>query len=95
MLTSLLLAGCVATEPAPTVAPTAPPLMIVTATPGLPPPPTPPAGNQRYVVREGDTLSTIAERFDVTEAAIMDANNLSDPDHILVGQELIIPPPEP
>jgi LysM repeat protein len=92
----LLLAGCTATEPAPTVAPTAPPMLIVTATPGLPPASTQPRSEeQRYVVREGDSLSSIAERFDVTEAAIIRANNLADPDRILVGQELLIPPPEP
>jgi LysM repeat protein len=92
----LLVTGCSYGEQPATPAPTAPVLVIVTATPGLPPPP-PQARStdQHYVVREGDSLSAIADRFDVTEAAIMRANNLTDPNRILVGQQLIIPPPEP
>ena len=71
-------------------------LEIVTATVGAPPlrSPTPAAG-RRYVVREGDTLSAIAARFGVTEEAIIRANDLSNPDRLLVGQELVIPAPEP
>ncbi|MDQ3693759.1 MAG: LysM peptidoglycan-binding domain-containing protein [Chloroflexota bacterium] len=78
------------------VAPTAPVLIIVTATPGVPAAPAGPRTvEQRYVVREGDTLSTIAARFDVTEPALLATNDLSDPDRIMIGQELVIPPPEP
>ena len=97
MITAGLFAsGCTGSEPAATVGPAAPALVIVTATPGLPPAPTEPrSSEQRYVVRDGDTLSTIAARFGVTEGAIMRTNDLSDPDHILIGQELVIPPPEP
>ena len=92
----LMVSGCSGSDPAATVAPTVPALVIVTATPGLPPAPTlPRSAEQRYIVREGDSLSIIAARFGVTEGAIMRANNLSNPDRVLVGQELIIPPPEP
>lgn len=92
----MLMASCTVQEPPATPAPTVPELVIVTATPGLPAVSTQPRSvDQRYIVREGDSLSIIAARFDVTEAAIMRANDLSDPDRILVGQELIIPPPEP
>lgn len=91
----LFVTGCSAGEQPATPAPTVPVLVVVTATPGLPPVPLVRGSDQRYVVREGDSLSAIANRFDVTEAAIMRANNLTDPNRILAGQELIIPPPEP
>jgi len=39
----------------------------------------------------GETLFSIALRYGVTVQAIMDANRLSDPDRIYVGQRLIIP----
>jgi N-acetylmuramoyl-L-alanine amidase len=74
-------------EPAPT-------LPVVTATAGPPPIPTP-GEQQRYIVREGDTLSGIAARFGVSEDAILKQNPLSDRDRLLVGQELVIPPSEP
>ena len=92
----LLVAGCTVNEPTATEVPLVPELVIVTATPGVPPMSAPARSvNQRYVVREGDSLSTIAERFEVSEAAILRANDLTDPNRILVGQELMIPPPEP
>jgi murein DD-endopeptidase MepM/ murein hydrolase activator NlpD len=45
----------------------------------------------RYVVRSGDTLTSIARRFGTTVEAIMVANNLTDPNLIFVGQVLLIP----
>ncbi|MEX1071494.1 MAG: peptidoglycan DD-metalloendopeptidase family protein [Anaerolineales bacterium] len=45
----------------------------------------------RYVVRFGDTLSSIALRFDVSVNEIIQASNLSDPDNLAVGDVLIIP----
>ena len=69
-------------------------LTIVTPTVGTAAPErvaTSDAGRQRYVVQEGDTLSSIAARFGVTEAAIQRANDLADPNAIFVGQELVIP----
>lgn len=45
----------------------------------------------RYVVQPGDTLSSIAVRFDVSWTEIADANNLSDPNNLNVGDVLIIP----
>jgi LysM repeat protein len=44
----------------------------------------------RYTVRWGDTLFSIAEKFDTTVDAIKDANGLTS-DFITVGQELIVP----
>jgi LysM repeat protein len=46
---------------------------------------------QTYTVQEGDTLSAIAEEFGVSERALIEANNLDDPDDIRVGQTLIVP----
>jgi LysM repeat protein len=76
----------------PTAAPTEPP---PTATP-TPEPPTPtpqPAARRTYVVQRGDTLRGIAEQFDVTVQALLEANNLTaeQADSLRVGQELIIP----
>lgn len=44
-----------------------------------------------HTVRAGDTLAGIALRYGVTQAAIVQANNLSNPSLIYVGQSLIIP----
>ena len=44
-----------------------------------------------YVVQPGDTLREIAIEFNVSEQAILDANNVENADRILVGQTLIIP----
>lgn len=52
-----------------------------------------PAGGETYTVQPGDTLFTIAQRFGTTISAITAANNLSNPNQLSVGQELIIPPP--
>lgn len=46
-----------------------------------------------YVVQAGDSLSGIAERFNVSLDAIMEANNITDPDSLREGQELVIPAP--
>jgi murein DD-endopeptidase MepM/ murein hydrolase activator NlpD len=48
-----------------------------------------------YTVQAGDNLSTIAERFDVDTDTLIWANGQeleADPDYIVVGQKLIIPP---
>lgn len=44
-----------------------------------------------YIVQSGDMLSAIAARFGVSMQAIMDANNLTNPDFVFVGQRLVIP----
>lgn len=49
-------------------------------------------------MRPGDTLLGIAWHFGVSQAALMRANNLSNPDFVYVGQRLLIPgvtPPRP
>ena len=44
-----------------------------------------------HTVEAGQTLSEIAARYGVTIRAIMQANKLSNPDQLHVGQELFIP----
>lgn len=88
--------------PAPTATPTASPTPAPSATPAAtatatPEPPTatpePPAGGQRYTVEPGDTARAIAERFGVTVAELLEANDLTpeQADSLRIGQELIIP----
>lgn len=50
-----------------------------------------PAETSTYVVQPGDHLASIAARLGVSWMAIAQANNLSNADHIEVGQTLIIP----
>jgi len=58
-----------------------------------PPPtdPTPPATGGTYTVQLGDTLSTIAVRFNTTVAAIAQLNGIANPNYIYAGQVLTIP----
>jgi uncharacterized protein YcbK (DUF882 family) len=44
-----------------------------------------------HVVQRGHTIEAIAHRYHVSEKAIVDANHLSDPKHLKLGQSLIIP----
>ena len=78
-----------------TPAPTATPFARVpepTIVSGPPPTPTPTAASeQAYVVEPGDSLSAIAGRFGSTIDAIMERNDIADPNQIYVGQTLVIP----
>jgi len=44
-----------------------------------------------YIVQSGDTLNTIASRFNVSPIDIEKVNNITNPDEISVGQQLSIP----
>lgn len=86
------------TEIPPTEAPAPPPTEAPPPPTEVPPPPpteAPAAGPQRYIVESGDTLRSIAERFNVSVGAILRYNGLSeeDGDNLRPGQELLIPPP--
>lgn len=48
---------------------------------------------QIYVVQLGDTLNSIARQFNTTVEAIVAANNIQNPDALLVGTTLTIPQP--
>ncbi len=79
---------------------TPPPVTVQPAPTGSPIVPTPSttlsgqsaSGEQIYVVKQGDTLYSIARAYGVSVDAIKQRNNLSD-DNIYVGQQLIIPAP--
>jgi peptidoglycan endopeptidase LytF len=66
--------------------------------PGVPPGPGPCPGGRIYVIRAGDTLFSLAQRFNTTVEAIMRANPGIDPDNLQIGQRICIPgagPPVP
>jgi len=48
-----------------------------------------------HVVQWGETLGYIAQLYHTSIAALVQANNLANPDFILVGQRLVIPTAEP
>lgn len=43
-----------------------------------------------YTVQKGDTLSHIALKYDTTVAKLVEWNNITDPDYIVVGQKLTV-----
>lgn len=47
-----------------------------------------------YIIQTGDTLNSIAGRFNVAEAAIIEINRIQAPDLIRPGQRLLIPGPD-
>lgn len=70
--------------PPPTPQPTA-----TAAAPGMPTPP--PANEVVYTVVAGDTLSGIAEKFDVPMSRIQERNNIRNIQSLQVGDQLVIP----
>jgi murein DD-endopeptidase MepM/ murein hydrolase activator NlpD len=44
-----------------------------------------------YIVQPGDSLSSIAVRFNVSMAELMESNGITDPNQLDAGQQLIIP----
>ena len=46
-----------------------------------------------YVVKSGDTLSSIASRYNISVSKIIEVNKIKDPSLIRVGQEIMITPP--
>lgn len=57
-------------------------------------PPQTPAGTPLvHVVGRGESLSIIAEQYGVETEAIIELNELQNPNHIEPGQVLLIPPP--
>ena len=67
--------------PSPTIA------ITVTGTPGT----TPEAGGTVHVVQPGEWIWQIARIYGVDPQDIIDANGLTDPSRLTVGQELVIP----
>jgi LysM repeat protein len=90
-------AGSVPATPLPTpipsygVSPSPTPGSTPNASPSVTPSTVPTVAARTYVVKAGETLSQIADRFGTTVAALEAANRLSDPNSIQIGQQLIIP----
>jgi len=79
--------------PQPSATPTATPTWTATATPTSTPTvtPTPTPEFIIYTVQRGDSASVVAQRFGITTAELLEANNLSPNDILSLGQELRIP----
>jgi LysM repeat protein len=54
-----------------------------------------PSAEGVYIVQEGDYPSSIAEQFGISAEELMEANGITDPTSLTVGQELIIPTATP
>ena len=91
-------------SPSPTASPSASPSAsattvvsatesVIPATPTVAPTvaPTPAPTLRIYIVRSGDTLSLIAQRYGTTAKAIANANGININDTLNIGQRLIIP----
>ncbi|PAZ00121.1 MAG: hypothetical protein CAK90_07155 [Spartobacteria bacterium AMD-G4] len=44
-----------------------------------------------YVVAKGDNPYSLAKKFNVSQAALMKANNIDDPKKLKIGQKLVVP----
>ncbi|MBI5824877.1 MAG: peptidoglycan DD-metalloendopeptidase family protein [Chloroflexi bacterium] len=44
-----------------------------------------------YIVQPGDSLSSIAARFNISMAVLMEANGITDANQLTAGQQLVIP----
>jgi murein DD-endopeptidase MepM/ murein hydrolase activator NlpD len=84
----------VAMNAAPFPMPTAAPNSALPVNSNVPVTSTPaslPAGAYTHTIAGGESLYTIARRYEVPTQALVQANNLSSPDKIVVGQKLVIP----
>ena len=90
------------TETPDTVEPTATPIPKATATP-LPSPtpeptpapsPTPTPAPREYAIKDGETLSQIAEANGLSIDELAEYNDIESPDSIFSGQIIIIPSPD-
>jgi murein DD-endopeptidase MepM/ murein hydrolase activator NlpD len=87
--------------PTATINPLIPPTRVpgspyLTPTPDAPHPlPTPRTSSDDYTVQAGDSLAQIAARYGISYQMIVEANQISNPNLIDVGLQLIIPPPDP
>lgn len=105
LLGGMFVAGCgqvITLTPTPTPEPT--PTVAIAAVATLPPTATPapytPAPTPTptvtptpviYAIQPGDSLLAIATQYDVSVAALQEANGILDPRSLQVGQQLIIP----
>jgi LysM repeat protein len=89
LLLALLLAACRPRTVSPTATLTSLPPTVTPTVILAPPTPTPVV----YVIQPGDSLSAIADRFGISVEMLSQANGISDPNVIQVGQKLVIPGP--
>ena len=61
----------------------------------IPVAPTPPCPGGTYQIRAGDTFFSIARRFNTTVEALIAANPGVDPDRLMIGQVICLPPGTP
>jgi len=54
---------------------------------------TPPSADFLHIVQPGETLTRIAERYNVTVAALVTANGITNPNQIPAGMALRVPQP--
>lgn len=103
---TVLLAACgqiITLQPTPTPAPT-PTLSVAVVVATLPPTATPAPYTPEptptptvtptpiiHTIQAGESLLGIAEQYDISVAALQDANGILDPRFLQIGQELIIP----
>jgi LasA protease len=50
---------------------------------------------EQYTIKAGDTLGTIAQAYSTSLDRLIEANDLTNPDILSIGQVLTIPPPTP
>ncbi|MGH2547939.1 MAG: LysM peptidoglycan-binding domain-containing protein [Thermomicrobiales bacterium] len=99
--TLVLVTACSRGSKSEPATPTPPPaFVIVTPTP-IPPgatvviTPTPTidiSTLEKYTVQDGDSLSSIADAFGVSQEALAEVNNIDDPNSLFAGQVIVIPP---
>jgi D-alanyl-D-alanine carboxypeptidase len=92
LLLAVLLAACGGSYPfdTPTVSPTSSGGHRLTVTPSVHSP-TPAPLEALYVVQAGDTLGVIADRYGVSLDLLMQANGITDPATLQIGDVLTIP----
>ena len=47
---------------------------------------------ETYVIQKGDSLSKIAQRYDLSTKELCELNGIKNPNVVRVGQKLILPP---
>ena len=91
VLGTLLLTGCNggdADQSEPSASPSA---ATAVSSAGPSPSPSQSPRGETYTVEAGDTLSEIARRLDTTVEALVEANDIDDPDVLDIGDELVVP----
>lgn len=47
---------------------------------------------RKYVVQPGESLFAIAQKFNLSAPALVEINNIKNPDRVSAGTELVLPP---